>query len=307
VCPYSWAEVASGEPPGTLGPVAYPTDLTDDQWERVRELLLEQPKRGRPYPDDLRRVVDAMLYIARTGCQWRMLPGDFPPWTRVWSQFRRWRANGTWAHVLAGLHRQARIRAGREPDPSMLVVDPALVRGASHGGTTFHNQGGPYGRTKGAKHTIAVDITGLPAAAVVVPAGTDDGAAVEKLVETNPLGSRLELLIVDRGVKAGAQRRLVANRGVRVDRVGWDEPQLDDNGRRVFRPIPYAWRVEVAHALVGLELTDPDPECVLGNAEPLLAAVGAGATVPRPMADHSRPGVPVPSPVTLRPTRRARV
>jgi putative transposase len=52
-------------------------------------------------------------------------------------------------------------------------------------------------------------------------------------------------------VKAGAQRRLMANRGVRVDRVGWDEPQLDDNGRRVFRPIPYAWRVEVAHALVG--------------------------------------------------------
>lgn len=231
--------------------MAYPTDLTDDQWERVRELLLELPKRGRPYPDDLRRVVDAMLYIARTGCQWRMLPGDFPPWTRVWSQFRRWRANGTWAHVLAGLHRQARIRAGREPDPSMLVVDPALVRGASHGGATFHNQGGPYGRTKGAKHTIAVDITGLPAAAVVVPAGTDDGAAVEELVEANPLGSRLELLIVDRGVKAGAQRRLVANRGVRVDCVGWDEPQLDDDGRRVFRPIPYAWRVEVAHALVG--------------------------------------------------------
>jgi putative transposase len=85
----------------------------------------------------------------------------------------------------------------------------------------------------------------------VVPAGTDDGAAVERLVEANPLGSRLELLIVDRGVKAGAQRRLVASRGVRVDRVGWDEPQLDDNGRRVFRPIPYAWRVEVAHALVG--------------------------------------------------------
>ena len=120
-----------------------------------------------------------------------------------------------------------------------------------HGGATFHNQGGPYGRTKGAKHTIAVDITGLPAAAVVVPAGTDDGAAVERLVEANPLGSRLELLIVDRGVKAGAQRRLVASRGVRVNRVGWDEPQLDDNGRRVFRPIPCAWRVEVAHALVG--------------------------------------------------------
>ncbi len=74
----------------------------------------------------------------------------------------------------------------------------------------------------------------------MVPAGTDDGtddgAAVEKLVEANPLGSRLELLIVDRGVKADAQRRLIANRGVRVDCVGWDEPQLDEKRPRVFRP-----------------------------------------------------------------------
>lgn len=85
----------------------------------------------------------------------------------------------------------------------------------------------------------------------MVPAGTDDGVAVEALVEANPLGSRLELLIVDVGVKAGTQRQLVANRGVSVDCVGWDEPQLDENGHRVFRPIPYAWRVEVAHTLVG--------------------------------------------------------
>jgi putative transposase len=231
--------------------MAYPTDLTDDQWERVLELLVEQPKRGRPYPEDLRRVVDAMLYIARTGCQWRMLPADFPPWTRVWSQFRRWRTNGTWARVVAGLHRQVRIRAGREPDPSMLVADPTLVRGASHGGATFHNQGGPYGRTKGAKHTIAVDITGLPAAATAAPAGTSDGRAVEGLVEANPLGSHLELLIVDRGIIAGAQRRVAADRGVEVRVVGWDTLTLDAQGRRVFQPIPYAWWVEVAHALVG--------------------------------------------------------
>jgi hypothetical protein len=78
----------------------------------------------------------------------------------------------------------------------MLVVDSALVRGASHGGATFHNRGGACGRPKGAKHTIAVDVTGLPAAAVVVPAGTDDGVAVEALVDGNPLGSWLELLIV---------------------------------------------------------------------------------------------------------------
>ncbi|MCP4435943.1 MAG: IS5 family transposase [Actinomycetia bacterium] len=203
--------------------MAYGTDLDDDQWDRVWELLCEQPKRGRRYPADLRRVVDAMLYVARTGCQWRMLPGDFPPWTRVWSQFRRWRANGTWTRVLAGLHRQARAGAGRDPDPSLVVVDPAVVRGASHGGATFHSRGGPYGRTNGAKHVVAVDVTGLPVAASVVPAGTSDGVAVEELLDANNLGGRLEVVMVDRGVSQVAQRRIAATHGVEVQRVGWDD------------------------------------------------------------------------------------
>jgi putative transposase len=113
-------------------------------------------KRGRKHADDLRTVVDAMLYIPQTGCQWRYLPESFRPWTRVWSQFRRWSRNGTWARALTVLHaaaRQAEARA--EATPSMLVIDTHLARGASNGGATFHDRGGPFGRTKGAKRRVS--------------------------------------------------------------------------------------------------------------------------------------------------------
>ena len=114
-----------------------------------------------------------MLYVAHTGCQWRYLPESFGPWTRVWSQFRRWSRNGTWARALTVLHVAAREADGRaDATPSMVVIDTHLARGASNGGFTFHDRGGPYGRTKGAKRVVAVDMTGLPVVPLVVPAST---------------------------------------------------------------------------------------------------------------------------------------
>jgi len=119
--------------------VAYLSDLTDAQW-KILELLLSVPsKRGPKHGDDLRHVVDAMLYISHTGCQWRYLPEQFGPWTRVWSQFRRWSRNGTWTHVLSALHASSRKSLGRKESlPSMVVIDTHLARGASNGGATFH-------------------------------------------------------------------------------------------------------------------------------------------------------------------------
>src|SRR5690242_16622041 len=125
-----------------------------------------------------------MLYISHTGCQWRFLTESFGPWTRVWSQFRRWSRNGTWTRALTVLHRAAREADGRaEPTPSMVVIDTHLARGASNGGFTFHDRGGPYGRTKGAKRIVAVDGTGLPVGALVVPASTHEDPANETILE----------------------------------------------------------------------------------------------------------------------------
>jgi putative transposase len=144
-----------------------------------------------------------MPYMSHTGCQWRFLPESFGPWTRVWSQFRRWSRNGTWARALTVLHAAARQADGRaDATPSMVVIDTHLARGASNGGFTFHDRGGPYGRTKGAKRIVAVDVTGLPVGALVVPASTHETRASELMLEhltRQGVTGRLELMLVDRG------------------------------------------------------------------------------------------------------------
>ena len=225
--------------------VSFPTDLTDEQWALLAPLLSVPGKRGRKFGSDIREVVDGVLYITHTGCQWRCLPSEFGPWTRVWSQFRRWSRNGTWSRLLAGMHRQARARLGRaDATPSMVVIDSHLARGASNGGATFHDRGGPYGATKGAKRAVAVDVTGLPLAAAVVPASTHENVTTETLLgvlQDQGQAERLELVLVDRGVTKRAATSLSKRAALEVRRVGHDK------GRHTFVPLAYAWRVEVAH------------------------------------------------------------
>jgi putative transposase len=229
--------------------MSYPSDVTDEQWDLLEPVFNAPGKRGRKHGDDLRSVVDAMLYVAQTGCQWRYLPEAFGPWTRVWSQFRRWSRNGTWARALTVLHQAAREADGRAgAAPSLVVIDTSLARGASNGGLTFHDRGGPYGRTKGAKRVVAVDVTGLPVGALVVPASTHENRASELMLEhlaEQGVTGRLELVLVDRGVTASAARRLGRDHNLEVRRVGWDDKQP------VFRLIRHAWRVEVAHGRLG--------------------------------------------------------
>jgi len=123
-----------------------------------------------------------------------------------------------------------------------------MTSGASNGGFTLHDRGGPYGRTKGAKRVVAVDVTGLPVAAVVVPASTHENRASDLMLEhltQQGVTARLELVLVDRGVIAAAARHLSREHDLEVRRVGWDDKQP------VFRPIRHAWRVEVAHGRLG--------------------------------------------------------
>ena len=209
--------------------MSYSTDLTDEQWALLEPVFNAPGKRGPKHAPDLRRVVDAMLYVSHTGCQWRYLPESFGPWTRVWSQFRRWSRNGTWARALTVLHAAAREADGRaDATPSMVVVDSHLARGSSNGGATFHDRGGPYGRTKGAKRIVAVDVTGLPVGALVVPASTHENRASELMLEhltRQGVTGRLELVLVDRGVTAAAARTLGRSHGLELRRVGWDDKQ----------------------------------------------------------------------------------
>jgi len=116
----------------------YPSDLTDEQWEAIRPLLYR--RMGRPPGVDRRRLVDAILYLVRTGCQWRYLPDSFPNWRTVYSAYRRWHLDGGDGHpsTLDALHdalrRRTRRAAGRQAEPSVAVVDSQSVKTTEKGG-----------------------------------------------------------------------------------------------------------------------------------------------------------------------------
>lgn len=116
----------------------YPSDLTDAQWERLEPLLRQQRGSrhagGRPRTYELRRVVDALLYVVKTGCQWRQLPANFPPWKAVHEQFRRWRDDGLWERVGQTLREQGRRTAGRKATPTVAIIDSQSAKTAGKGG-----------------------------------------------------------------------------------------------------------------------------------------------------------------------------
>ncbi len=117
----------------------YPSDLTDTQWALL-EPLVERPRRadgrGRPREVDLREVVNAILYVLREGCRWRALPHDFPAWETVYWYFARWTEDGTLTRIHDTLRRRVREAAGRNPEPSALVIDSQSVKASEKGGTS---------------------------------------------------------------------------------------------------------------------------------------------------------------------------
>src|SRR6266487_2026519 len=133
--------------------MGFAIELTDEQWSRVGDLFDPPCRRGAPAPIPRRHMVNAMFFLARTGCQWRYLPDRFGSWGAVWQQWRRWRANGVWERAMGRLAAQVRARHDREPDPSMIMIDAQTVKGGRYG-PTFHNAGGRGGRTIGKKRTI---------------------------------------------------------------------------------------------------------------------------------------------------------
>ncbi|HEY5277567.1 MAG TPA: transposase, partial [Coriobacteriia bacterium] len=124
---------------------------------------------------------DAMLFIGRTGCQWRSLPERYGTPTAVWAQWRRWRSNGVWARAMERLAAIVRVLHDREPVPSMVMVDAQTVKGVRYG-PTFHEAGGRGGRTIGTKRTLLVEILSLPLAARADSARPHDVVAARELL-----------------------------------------------------------------------------------------------------------------------------
>lgn len=111
----------------------YPTDLSDEQWERI-EPLLPKKKRGRNPIHSPREKINALLYLARTGCQWRMLPHEFPPWSTVYAFWRRLVERNTMQKINDSLRSEIRLQEEREAEPSVVIVDSQSVQTAEKRG-----------------------------------------------------------------------------------------------------------------------------------------------------------------------------
>jgi putative transposase len=141
----------------------YPSDLTDGQWHVIQGLLPRRARRGRS-PICRRWILNAILYVNRTGCQWRALPHDFPKWKTVYTIFWRWRRVGVWQRVHEALCRRVRQHSGKKPTPSVAIVDSQSIRTAEGGEERGYDAAK---KITGRKRHLAVDTLGLVWAVVV--------------------------------------------------------------------------------------------------------------------------------------------
>src|SRR6266480_462821 len=162
---------------------SYPSDLTDGQWQVIAPYLpADQPgRRGRPRIWPLRVIVEAILYLDRTGCPWRYLPDSFPPWPTVYGYFAAWRDDGTLARLHDALRARVRAAAGRDAEPTAAIIDSQSVRAAD----TVPRASRGWDNAKkvnGRKRHIAVDAMGLLLAVVITAASVQDRDAARPLL-----------------------------------------------------------------------------------------------------------------------------
>lgn len=173
----------------------YPSDLTDRQWELLQRLLPKKADhRGRP-PLDRRRVINAILYLNRTGCQWRQLPKEFPNWSSVYTVFWRWKKSGAWKRIHDALRERVRLSGGKRRQPTVAIMDSQSVDTAEGGEERGYDAGK---QITGRKRHIAVDTLGLLLLVVVHGAHWQDhdGAAFV-LARMKALFTRIKVVFAD--------------------------------------------------------------------------------------------------------------
>ena len=224
----------------------YPSDLTDAQWRViVPHLPADRPgRRGRPRIWPVRRIIEAILYLDRTGCAWRSLPADFPPWQTVYGYFAAWRDDGTLTRLHDALRAQVRTAAGRDAEPTAAVIDSQSVRAAD----TVPKASRGWDNAKkvnGRKRHIAVDATGLVLAVVITAASVQDRDAARPLLwNLHRACRKVRLVWADAGYAASKLATWAASH----------EDDHPDRGQahdqHVFEVLPRRWVVERTFAWI---------------------------------------------------------
>jgi transposase len=215
----------------------YPSDTSDEQWALIEPLLPPMNTGGRPEKHPRRAIVDAILYVVRTGCSWRQLPADFPPWQTVYWYFNQWEQAKVTEKILPVVRGQLRVQEGRDPEPSAGLIDSQSVKGADTVGR--ESRGYDAGKKiNGRKRFIVTDTLGLLLTVVVLTAGVQDRDGAKPVLLDTRLRTRVRFIFAD-GAFAG---RL----------LDWAHTLLATTlhivrkpaGQRGFAVIPRRWAVE---------------------------------------------------------------
>ena len=197
----------------------YPSDVSDEEWWFVLPYLLLCREDAGQREHELRDVFDAMRYVARSGCAWRMIPGDLPPWAAVYQQFRRWLAEGVFEALVSDARSIVREWAGRKGQPTAICIDSRTLQSTPESGARAGYDGAK--RRKGSKVHIAVDTLGHLLALTVTPADQGDRDQIAPLAEQvqQVTGNTVELAYVDQGYTGPSAAEAAQQHGIRLEVV----------------------------------------------------------------------------------------